>query len=67
MDQRVNKVLRLDGAIVEPAPAVTITVVSDDVQDVGKLNDHPLIPLDFNRLFDDQALDTVDQSVKQAA
>lgn len=48
---RVNEVLRIDSAIVEPPPAMVCGVNTDYVQGVGKLEDRLLILLDLDRLF----------------
>ncbi len=48
---RVNEVLRVSSAIVEPAPSLSTSVHSDYVRGVGKLKDRLLILLDLPRLF----------------
>ena len=56
---RVNEVLRIDANIVEPAPSVAISIDSDYVRGVGKLDDRLLILLQLERLFDaEQARET---------
>lgn len=48
---RVHEVLRLDGAIVDPAPTAGSAVNADFIRGVGKLDDRLLILLDLERLF----------------
>lgn len=48
---RVHEVLRIDGGIVEPAPAMVCSIDSEFIAGVGKLQDRLLILLDINKLF----------------
>lgn len=64
---RVNEVLRVDGSIVEPAPALTCGVDTDYVRGVGKLNDRLLILLELDRLFSSTDLSSVEQAARSAA
>jgi purine-binding chemotaxis protein CheW len=52
---RVHEVLRIDGGIVEPAPAMACSIDSEFIAGVGKLEDRLLILLDIDRLFHDHA------------
>ncbi len=64
---RVNEVLRVDGSIVEPAPALATGASSDYVRGVGKLDDRLLILLDLERLFQAAELDEVTAAARNAA
>lgn len=63
---RVNEVLRVDGSIVEPAPALATGAKADYVRGVGKFNNRLLILLDMVRLFDESDLETADKLAKAA-
>jgi purine-binding chemotaxis protein CheW len=58
---RVHEVLRIDRAIVDPAPAMVKNHDSDYIAGVGKLEDRLIILLDLARLFGDQTLAQMDQ------
>lgn len=56
---RVNEVLRISSAIVEPAPSLSTSVDSQYVRGVGKLEDRLLILMDLERLFGEGELDRI--------
>ncbi len=62
---RVNEVLRLDRSIVDPAPDLAKSPMSQFISGVGKLEDRLIILLDVGLLVDDLALD--EQALKAAA
>ena len=64
---RVHEVLRIDGSIVEPAPAMASGVNTDYIQGVGKLDDRLLILLDLERLFGERLLGQCEEVVSKAA
>lgn len=64
---RVNEVLRLSAAIVEPPPPMVCGIDSEYVQGVGKLEDRLLILLDLTRLFGADELRAADAAVARAA
>jgi len=59
---RVNEVLRIDSAIIEPPPSMVSGVDSEYVRGVGKLEDRLLILLNLVRLFSDEDLMRVDRT-----
>ncbi|MEL6328531.1 MAG: chemotaxis protein CheW [Planctomycetota bacterium] len=54
---RVHEVLRIDRAIVDPAPDMVTSIDTDFIKGVGKLEDRLLILLDLRRLVTGAALD----------
>jgi len=53
---RVNEVLRVDSSVVEPAPPFVLSVNSEYVRGVAKLEEQLVILLDLSKLFDVDAL-----------
>lgn len=53
---RVQEVLRIEGRIVEPAPALVTSGHSEYIEGIAKLTDRLLILLDLNKLFDHEQL-----------
>ncbi len=64
---RVNEVLRVDGSIVEAAPALASGSGADYVRGVGKLEDRMLILLDLERLFGASDLVAAQRTTELAA
>ncbi len=64
---RVHEVLRIDGSIVEAAPAMASSIDSDYIRGVGKLEDRLLILIDLDRLFNRQQLSDISEVAENAA
>lgn len=64
---KVHEVLRIDGSIVEEAPAITSNVDSDYIQGVGKLEDRLLILINLERLFSRAQLRELDTAAQAVA
>lgn len=64
---RVHEVLRIERAIVEPAPEMVCSIDSDFIEGVGKLEDRLLILLDLGRLFNDKLLGDLHTAGSRAA
>lgn len=64
---KVHEVLRIDGSIVEDAPAITSNVDSDYIRGVGKLEDRLLILISLERLFPQRELRELDAAAQATA
>ncbi|MEA3253832.1 MAG: chemotaxis protein CheW [Chloroflexota bacterium] len=57
----VSEVLRLPADTIEPAPEIAVSVDSEYIQGVAKLEDRILIFLDLSRIFSEQERATLSQ------
>ena len=67
MVDRVDEVLRIDKSVIDPAPVDVTGGKRQYIAGIGKLDDRLIILLDVSKLLDQEGLESIDETLANAA